>query len=78
MTIEFSNEYWTTTAVLIEQNISPLFGPWSGHVSAAGRHGEYAGVMFEDQHLTIATARALAAELLRCADIAEDQAVSEV
>ena len=78
MIIESSDGYWSTEGALIEQG-APLFGaPWSAYVSAAGRHGSHAGVMLEDRHFTVTTARDLAAALLKYADIAEAQAISEV
>jgi hypothetical protein len=77
MTIQSHDGYWSTEATEIEQDHPRLMG-FRAMVSAAGKHGEYAGVMINDSHLTITTARELAAALLGYADIAEQQAISEV
>ena len=78
MTIQSHDDgTWTTEATEIEQD-APRFGRFSAMVSAAGKHGSYAGVMVNDRHLTVANAREFATALLGYADIAEQQAVSEV
>ena len=70
--------YWSTDAILTQRDKRP-FGRFIVEVSAAGRHGEYAGVLIRvDGHATIAETRQLAADLLAHADIAEAQAISEV
>ena len=78
MTIESHDGYWTTEAAEISQEGGAPFYGFHALVSAAGKHGEYAGVMINDSHLTITTARELAAALIMHAEIAEAQSLTEV
>ena len=62
---------WQADATEVQQDL-PLLGRFHAYVAAAGKRGHYAGVLINsDHHLSVATARELAAALLAHADIAE-------